>query len=376
MERIKTGLIGCGKVGGLHAAALAGSKYSVFTAVCDNDRTRADAFAARWGARAYVDAADMVQRESLGAVVVCTPHPFHAGPTIAALESAAHVLVEKPLASSLADCDAMVAAAERAGKQLGTISQRRFYAPCRRIRKALDEGKLGRPILGTVTMHGWRDETYYKSDPWRGTWSGEGGGVLVNQAPHQLDLLLWFMGPVEELFGYWDNLNHPYIEVEDTAAAVLRFASGALGNILVSNSQNPALYGRVLVCGHNGACAGVQTDGGAMFVAGMSDIEEPPKNDHWTVAGEEGLLAQWQREDAEFFKTINPSQYYHQLQVDDFLSAVIEGRQPLVSGLDGRRTVELFTAIYRSRRENRPIRFPLRPRDDDADFDGRLKGKP
>ena len=113
-----------------------------------------------------------------------------------------------------------------------------------------------------------------------------------------------------------------------------------------------------------------------MFVAGMSDIEEPPKNDHWTVAGEEGLLAQWQREDAEFFKTINPSQYYHQLQVDDFLSAVIEGRRPLVSGLDGRRTVELFTAIYRSRREKRPIRFPLRPRVDDADFDGRLKGKP
>jgi UDP-N-acetyl-2-amino-2-deoxyglucuronate dehydrogenase len=376
MEKLKTGIIGCGKVGGLHAGALAGSKYSVFTAVCDSDRARADAFAARWGAKAYTDPAEMVRRESLGAVVVCTPHPFHAAPAVAAIEAGAHVLVEKPLASSLADCDAMIAAAERAGVQLGTVSQRRFYAPCQRIRKAIDAGKLGRPVLGAVTMYGWRDEKYYKSDPWRGTWVGEGGGVLVNQAPHQLDLLGWFMGPVEELFGYWDNLNHPYIEVEDTAVAVLRFANGGLGNILVSNSQNPALYGRVLISGSNGACAGVQTDGGAMFVAGMSDIEEPPVNDHWTVPSEQHLLVQWQRQDAEFFKTIKPTQYYHQLQIDDFLSAVIEGHPPLVSGRDGRRTVEIFTAIYRSRRDRNPIRFPLQPEIGDATFDGRQGGHP
>ncbi len=156
------------------------------------------------------------------------------------------------------------------------ICQRRFFEPCQRIRQAIDDGKLGKPVLGTVTMLGWRDAAYYKSDPWRGTWKGEGGGVLVNQAPHQLDLLMWYMGEVEEMFGYWGNLNHPMIEVEDTAITVIRFKSGALGNIVVSNSQNPALYGKVTVHGSNGASVGVQTDGGAMFIAGMSNITEPP----------------------------------------------------------------------------------------------------
>ena len=359
MDKLKTGIIGCGKVAGLHARALAASNYSAFTAVCDADRRRAEAFGAPYGAAAYDDAGQMVQSRSLDAVVVCTPHPAHAAPAIAAMEAGAHVLVEKPLAASLADCDAMIAAAKKAGVRLGTVSQRRFYQPCRRIRAAIDAGKLGRPALGMVTLLGWRDQAYYASDPWRGTWTGEGGGVLVNQAPHQLDLLQWFMGPPEELCGYWGNLNHPAIEVEDTAVAAVRFAGGGLGTIVVSNSQNPALYGKVMISGSNGACISVQTDGGAMFIAGRSDIEEPPVNDCWTVPGEAGMLAQWQREDAEFFKTIKATEYYHQLQIDDFLCAILDGRDSLITGDDGRRTVELFTAIYRSQRDKKPIRFPL-----------------
>ena len=108
------------------------------------------------------------------------------------------------------------------------VSQRRFYEPCQRIRRAIDADKIGKPVLGIATLLGWRGQEYYQSDPWRGKWTEEGGGVLVNQAPHQLDLLQWYMGPIDELFGYWDNLNHPYIEVEDTAIAVLRFKSNGL----------------------------------------------------------------------------------------------------------------------------------------------------
>jgi predicted dehydrogenase len=210
-------------------------------------------------------------------------------------------------------------------------------------------------------MYGWRDEAYYRSDPWRGSWKLEGGGVLVNQAPHQLDLLQWYMGPVDELFGYWANLNHPYIEVEDTAVAVLRFKNGALGNIVVSNSQNPALYGKVYVHGSNGASVGVQTDGGAMFIAGMSTISEPPVNDLWTVPGEEKMLKEWQKEDSDFFLSINPVEHYHQIQVSEFLNAVAAGRESAVPGEEGRRTVEIFEAIYRSQRDRQPIKFPLIP---------------
>ncbi|MBD3240949.1 MAG: gfo/Idh/MocA family oxidoreductase, partial [Chitinivibrionales bacterium] len=240
MEKLKTAIIGCGKVTDLHAAALGRLEESAFTAVCSRSAERAGQYARKYGVKPYTDVGEMVTDARIDAVIVCTPHPFHAGPTIAAADAGAHVLVEKPLASSLEDCDAMLAAAKRNKVALGTVCQRRFYAPCQRIRKALDDGKLGRPVFGTVTMYGWRDKAYYESDDWRGTWRAEGGGVLVNQAPHQLDLLQWYMGPIEELFGYWDNLNHPYIEVEDTAVAVIRFKNGGLGNIVVSNSQNPA----------------------------------------------------------------------------------------------------------------------------------------
>lgn len=374
-KKLKTGLIGCGKVADLHAKALAASKYSAFTAVCSRTLSKAKEFGAQYGTNGYDDVTEMIKIESLDAVVVCTPHPFHASPSIAAMEAGSHVLVEKPLASSLEDCDVLIAVAKKAGVKLGTVSQRRFYEPCRRIRRAIDAGRIGKPILGTATLFGWRGEDYYRSDPWRGKWIEEGGGVLVNQAPHQLDLLQWYMGPIDEVFGYWDNLNHPYIEVEDTAVAILRFKNGGLGNIVVSNSQNPALYGKVMICGSSGACVGVQTDGGAMFVAGVSDIEEPPYNDCWTIPGDQDKVEKWRQEDTEFFKKIKATEYYHQLQIDDFLSAIINGRDPLVTGNDGRTTVEIFTAIYRSQRDRKSIRFPLRPEPGDTTCDGRLQRK-
>jgi len=372
MEKLRTGVIGCGKVTPLHAKALATSKLSKFQAVYSRTLAKAKQFGTCYGVAAYDNVEEMITQESLDVVIVCTPHPFHAEPTIQAVRAGAHVLVEKPLASSLADCDAMIDAANQAGVKLGTVCQRRFYAPCQRIRKAIDEGKIGRPILGMVTLMGWRDQAYYDSDPWRGTWQDEGGGVMVNQAPHQLDLFQWYMGPIDELFGYWGNLNHPYIEVEDTAVTVVKFKNGAMGNIVVSNSQNPALFGKVMVHGSNGACVGAQTDGGAMFIAGMSDIEEPPINDFWTVPGEQDRLGHWQKEDAALFGRINAMEYYHQAQIEDFLEAIQNDRDPLVTGQEGRKTVEIFTAVYRSQRDRAPIKFPLEPELNKTDYDGRL----
>ncbi len=360
MARLKTGVIGYGKVAHIHAEVLKAIPESELVAVAGRDRAKARAFAEAYGLRAFGDVAEMIAA-GVEAVVVATPHPAHAAVTTAALRAGAHAIVEKPLAASLEDCDRMIEAARKHGRKLAMISQRRLYAPVQRLRAAIDAGKLARPILGTVTMLGWRDEAYYRSDPWRGSWSGEGGGVLVNQAPHQIDILQWCMGEVEELYGAWANLNHPYIEVDDTALAVIRFKGGALGQILVSNSQNPALFGRVWVHGSNGATAGVQTDGGAMFIAGMSSISEPPLNDVWNVPGEESSLARWQREDAEFFRGVDGTRYYHGLQIRDFLQAILEDRPVMVSGEEGRKTVEIFTAIYRSQRAGRPVSFPLRP---------------
>jgi UDP-N-acetyl-2-amino-2-deoxyglucuronate dehydrogenase len=211
MDKLRTAVIGYGKVAHIHAEALASIPESEFVAVCGRDAGKARAFGEQYRVKAFTRVEEMVGA-GVRAVVVATPHPAHASVTTAALRAGAHAIVEKPLASSLEDCDAMIAAAREGGRTLAMISQRRLYAPVQRVRQAIDAGKIGRPVLGTVAMLGWRSEEYYRSDPWRGSWDGEGGGVLVNQAPHQIDILQWFMGDVDELYGAWANVNHPYIE--------------------------------------------------------------------------------------------------------------------------------------------------------------------
>jgi UDP-N-acetyl-2-amino-2-deoxyglucuronate dehydrogenase len=369
--RIRTAIVGLGKVAHTHAQALGTIPESHLVGVCSRSAERAEQFATQYGVCAYTDLDVMIRGAGVQVVVICTPHPFHAQPAVQAARAGAHVLVEKPLAVSLRDCDAMLAAAAQAGVKMGIVTQRRLYEPAQRVWAAIQAGKIGRPVLGEVVMLSWRDRAYYESDAWRGTWDGEGGGVLANQAPHQIDLLQWYMGPVDELFGYWDNLNHPYIEVEDSAVAVLRFKNGALGSIVVSNSQKPGIYSKVHVHGSNGASVGVQPDGGAMFIAGMSEVLEPPINDLWTVPGEEALLAHWQEEDRATFSRLQASTHYHRLLDQDFLRAVLDDREPLVPGIEGRKVCEIATAIYRAQRDGRPVKFPLDADEGSEAFDGR-----
>lgn len=364
-------ILGCGKVAHLHAKAVENLPNAKLAGVWSRTIKTAKDFASQYKVAYYTSIEDLVRKEKVDLVIVCTPHPFHVNPVIEAASVGANVLVEKPLASTLEDADKMIAACKHAGVKLGVISQRRWYEPVKRVKEAIDAGKIGNPVFGTINMLGWRDKDYYDADEWRGTWKMEGGGVLVNQAPHQLDILLWYMGEIDEVYGQWKNLNHPYIEVEDTAVAIVKFKNGGIGNIIVSNSEKPGIYGKVHVHGENGASVGVQTDGGAMFIAGMSGILEPPINDVWSVPGEEKMLEEWKKEDTTHFNSIDPTVYYMERQIEDFLQAIQNNTEPLVTGEDGRRTVELFTAIYRSTRDNMPIKFPLQA-ENRVDMDGRI----
>ena len=175
MKPIRTALIGCGKVGGLHAAALTTLAESNLVAVCDASRERADQFGGRYQTRAYGDVGQMVRESGAEAVFICTPHPLHAESAVLAAEAGLHVMVEKPMAASLRDCDTMLEAARKSAVKLSVMSQRRFYEPVRRMKSAIDAGKIGRPVLGVFLMFSWRDQAYYESDPWRGKWSTEGG---------------------------------------------------------------------------------------------------------------------------------------------------------------------------------------------------------
>jgi UDP-N-acetyl-2-amino-2-deoxyglucuronate dehydrogenase len=361
-ERIfNISIAGCSKVAHLHAKAIREIPNARLSGVWSRTATTARDFASKFNTISYTSIDQMVKENHSDLVIVCTPHMFHKQAAIEAAEAGSNVLVEKPLASLLSDCDEILNVCRKNEVKLGVISQRRWYPPVIRVKQAIENNKIGKPVLATVTLLGWRDKGYYDSDSWRGSWKDEGGGVLVNQSPHQLDILLWLMGDVDEVYGLWRNLNHPYIEVEDTAVAIVKFKSGAIGNILVSNSQKPGLYGKVQVHGENGASIGVQTDGGAMFIAGKTGIAEPPVNDLWTVPGEEHMLIEWIKEDTKTFNNCDPTVFYMKCQIEDFINSIKNDTDPSVAGEAGRKTVELYTAIYRSSRDNMPVKFPLEP---------------
>lgn len=369
---INVAIIGCSKIAHLHAKAILQIPELNFKSVWSFTPASAQKFVDEYGVKAYSGIPEMIKTENIGMAVICTAHPYHAQPAIQAMEAGAHIIIEKPLAATLQDCDLIIETSRRTGRKTAVISQRRWYQPIVRMKKAIEEGKIGTPMLGTVEMLGWRDQSYFESGAWRGSWKTEGGGVLVNQSPHQLDLLQWLMGDIDEVFGYWSNVNHPYIEVEDTAIAVVKFKNGALGNIVVSNSQKPGIYGKIHIHGSNGATVGAQPEGGAMFIAGKTTIAEPPKLDLWTVPGEEQLLEKWNKEDSDEFYSVDSMTWYFSQQLEDFKNAILNDSQPMVTAVEGRKTVELFTAIYRSQRDGKPIKFPLQPEYEREDMDGRL----
>ncbi len=352
-------IAGCSRVAHLHAKAIQNIPNARLTGVWSRTAKKAEDFASLFETLSYSDIRKMLTDNHTDLMIVCNNPPFHIQPAIEAIKAGVNVLVEKPLSSSLEDCDIIIKASKDFKVMLGVISQRRWYEPVKRVKDAIVTGKIGRPVLATVTLLGWRDKAYFDSETWKGKWETEGGGVLANQAPHQLDILLWFMGEIDEVYGVSRNLNHPYIEVEDTAVAIVKFKSGAIGNIIVSNSQNPGIYGNVQVHGENGASVGVRTDGGAMFLPGRSAIAKPPVNDLWTIPGEESMLKEWIRQDTDAFGSGDPTVRYFQYQIEDFLSALENNMEPSVTGEDGRRVVELFTAIYKSSGDNKPVTFPF-----------------
>lgn len=358
---IRLGIIGPGKAAELHASALAKAGNAKLVGVAGRNLDRARAFAERHRVVAFASVDAMLCSGEVDAVVVCTPHPTHARYSVLACEASVHVLVEKPMALTVADCDAMLTAAKLSDVRIGVVCQRRWYEPVRRMKDAIDAGLIGKPGLATVEVLGWRGPDYYALDPWRGTLTGEGGGVMVNQAMHQIDLFCWFMcSPVSSVTCYQANLNHPDLVVEDTAVAIVRFTSGAVGSIIASNSQKPGLHAKVHVHGRNGRSVGVETDRGSMFVAGVTNEIHPPSNDIWTASGRD-MLRTWQQEDASTWSQIDPLTDYHARVHDDFAEAVLTHQEPSVTGRDGRQAVALLEAAYQSSRTHREVQLQPTP---------------
>ena len=344
---VRTGLIGCGNIAGIHAQSLHELSEAEFVACCDTDEARANTLADKYDVhRRYTGAREMLESGEIEAVLVCAPHPAHAELVTLAAENGIHVLCEKPISTRLAEADQMIAAADRAGVKFGVIFQRRFWPAVRRIREAIDDGRLGKLTFGECSVRIWRSEEYFASEPWRGTWATEGGGVLMNQAVHAIDQFQWFMGRAVEVVGRYATLRHgAYIDVEDTAVATVVFENGALGVIHAASTFETNLGFRIAVHGDSGAAVSVWE-----HPEGQQGI-----NDVWDIPGEKEMRLTWEQEEQG-----NPGfPGFHGLQIQDFLQAVIDDRPPAVTGADARRSLEIILAIYQSSRSGLPVSLPL-----------------
>ncbi len=340
---LRFGIIGIGNIAPFHALAAKAVPGGQLVAVATRTETKARKFQAEYGAQAYyTDYRRLLERPDIDVVTICTPHFLHEPMTLEAAAAGKHVLVEKPMAITVEEADRMIAACQKAGVKLGVVFQSRFDPLARKLKKALDEGRLGKPLLASMTMKWYRTDEYYLSGEWRGTWAQEGGGALINQAIHGIDLLRWMAGPVKAINGCIATLAHD-IEVEDVAFAVLEYESGAMGMIEGTTVAYPGFAERLEFSG---------TEGSVIYDKGNGKL-------HW-------YLKELVEERVDEIKTssgaarpMDISAEGHVKVFRDFAEAIREDRKPLVDGHEGRHSLEIIQAIYRSARERRTIELPL-----------------
>jgi predicted dehydrogenase len=333
-EAIGFAILGAGMVADYHRQAIAANANlgARLVAVGHYDPARCAEISAKFGVPC-VRQEDLLADASVDVVCICTPSGQHAAQVIAAARAGKHVLVEKPMALSLADADAMVAACDQASVKLGVVLQRRAEPLFQRIHRAVQAGDLGELTLAVVTMPYYRPQAYYDQADWRGTWALDGGGVLMNQGIHLVDLLVWTMGDPVQVQAYADTL-HRDIEVEDTLAATLRFASGALATITATTTAAPGFPHRFDIYGTGG---GIQVEGESVLEWDLVDpakaIVEPPEIEAAVGAGAGGDP-----------RGIAPTG--HIAVFRDFIHALREDRAPWIGGVEGRRSLAAVLAIY------------------------------
>jgi predicted dehydrogenase len=345
------GIIGCGMIAEYHARAIREIPGARVVAAF----SRSEANGAKIAALAdgdcpvYDDVRAMLAHPGVDVVSVCTPSGAHLEPAVEAAKAGKHVVVEKPLEISLERCDRILDACDKHGVRLCTIFPSRFSAANRTLKKAIDAGRFGRLTLGDTHVKWWRTQEYYDSGGWRGTWSLDGGGALMNQAIHNVDLLQWLMGDIDTIVALTGTLAHQRIEVEDTAVAAIRFRNGALGTIQAATSAFPGLLKRTEIHGDRGSARVEQDD-----VTLWEFATKLPEDD--AILDAIGKPA-GSKAGASDPRGIDHAG--HRDQLADFLQAIDEGRDPLVDGREGRKSVEIIRAIYHSAAMGKIVALPL-----------------
>jgi UDP-N-acetyl-2-amino-2-deoxyglucuronate dehydrogenase len=343
------GIVGTGMISHFHAKAIAAMDGAEVRGCFDGVPERARAFAEECGGTAYSSLEEMLASSEIDIVNICTPSGAHQDPAVAAANAGKHVVVEKPLEITLERCDAIIDACRRNNVKLCTILPSRFSAANMALKDAIDAGRFGRLTLGDTFVKWWRTQEYYDSGGWRGTWAMDGGGAYMNQAIHNVDLLYWLMGDVAEISGFTGTLAHERIEVEDVGVATLRFCNGALGVMEATTAAWPGLLKKTEIHGDQGTA-----------------IIEQDSILRWEFAAESPddarIRAELGADSASSGGASDPSAISfvgHQKQLEDFIAAIAEDRAPLVDGAEGRKSVEIITAIYQSAKTGKAVKLPL-----------------
>jgi len=340
-------IVGCGMIAGFHLKALAEIEGAKVVAVVDSVPAALAHFAAQHQLRCelYNALAPAMERRDVEIVIVSTPSGAHMESAVAAAQAGKHVVVEKPLEVTLERCDRIIEACDRNHVKLCTIFPSRFADANRALKAAVDAGRFGRLTLGETTCKWWRPQSYYDQGGWRGTKALDGGGALMNQAIHNVDLLAWMMGPVTHVTAFTALLAHERIEVEDTAVACLRFANGALGVIQATTSVFPGLPKTIALHGDKGSAVVEQEDVLRWEFSAETDEDKGIRQRFAQKVGASGGAS-------------NPaaiSHEYHRRQLADFVQALKTGGRPLVDGSEGRKAVEVILRFYESARTGRAV---------------------
>ena len=340
-EKIEFAVVGAGVIGRTHVESIQKIDDAKLAMIYDKDIEKAKKLAEELKLPWCSDFHSLLNNKNIDVVNICTPTGFHAEPAIAALESGKHVIVEKPMEINLERTDKMIQAANKANRFLGVIFQYRYLPAIQFLKNAIDHGKLGKITLAEASLKWYRSPEYFKVAPWRGTKAFDGGGALMNQAVHFIDLLLYLMGPIESVMAYSTNLYHQ-IEVEDTAVACLRFRSGALGVVQSTTTALPRLFDRIEIAG---------TEGSVLVENGSLRFKYFSEDDGRNV----GLYG---KKDAGLSAAQNislPKPEGHIPQFLDFISAIKENRPPAIDGLEGQKSLKVILAAYESNKQKREI---------------------
>jgi UDP-N-acetyl-2-amino-2-deoxyglucuronate dehydrogenase len=331
------GLIGSGNITQTHARAARAMPGVQIAAIFGTSAQAVARLATEHGAEPYNDFAAFLAHKPMDLVMLGTPSGLHAEQGIAAAQRGLHVLTEKPIDITTQKADALIAAADKANVKLGVIFQDRLQPNIQILKRWLDSGLLGKPLLVDASVKWYRPPEYYSNSRWRGTFALDGGGALINQAIHTVDLLLWLVGDVARLQARTATVLHK-IEAEDTAVATLEFASGAVGTLLATTAAYPGYPRRLEITGTHGT---VILEHDRIIAA---DLRNPPQDVAGIAAGDSNQSAS-----SAAVTDISG----HKAILEDFLYAIANNTQPICSGREGRRSLALVEAIYSSARQSR-----------------------